>query len=779
MKMRTLRQLSVIQLLLVLLSFGSPQRPVRAQMEEVRRPIDMMIVIDNSCSMFPADKIVKGCEVWGNDPDFLRIIGADLFIARLGFDEVNETAYQAGVISLGKTPRPISSLQPLSGTRDSLAGSIANPAPELATGIVPALESAYRELRESPNRRRTNLPAIVLITDGIPYPREGQSDADIERLVSENSDIPLFTMLLQAEASEEYERYIRFWEQMETRYAHIFAYRIGNAEQIEETYNAIVAQMQNTVPTEGIPVAPGDTLSVFVSRYVQKIIVTIIHETEHPKGTVTIHDPKGTQVLPDSDPGVAHFRGRENPVEVVSISTPRLEDDLKEGSWTITSDAPVIVFLDRQGAYRINFLAPAVSLTDITNVYLATERHTSSRDLVIQFNLLDTTGKPVTDSQPIHGQVVFPDGQEVNLRIPADLRPDDSGMYEIRFAPASEYPPILDQPGRFTFTINAGSADDRARERMPIATARLLVDIGRGCYIETVAPHPFACTAGQPAEMTVTLGDYETCLADTIQVRVFGDGKETMLSAGPAGTFTGDVTDLCTPLPAGLACSTQQDAVLRVRMTAQLVDGSPMPPTERDIPVKAIAPACTPTHTPSPTPTPSPPPTPIPDRDGDGWNDLEDTCPDTPGLDFLHGCPPPIWLQGMLGLLGVGVLAFIIFWLWPWVKVHTIAPPPKGYVLVCRAGDKWAQPKSVYGVGMDRRTNKVTIGGDRRKAHIYMKGLKPVEFVVEQQEDRVVLLEAEKGILKGTFSDTAPTHVSTSSPDITLRICLDRSRLKC
>lgn len=780
----------VIGIILCLVVSLPLMRSAQAQLEEVRRPIDMLIIIDNSCSMFPGDRIVPGCEVWGNDPDFLRIIGADLFVARLGFGEVNEAEYQAGVISLGAAARVVSPLQPLGKVRDTIARAIVNPAPELATGIVPALELAYRELRESPNRRLTNLPAVLLITDGIPYPRDGQSDADIERLVSENSDITLFTMLLQnpAESSDEYERYITFWQQMQSRYTHVFTYRVESAGEIEDTYNAIVAQLQNTVPSEGFPVAPGVPAQVFVGKCVQGLVVTIIHELGRPKGEVTIEDPRGVQVQ-GADRGVNRFRGEDNPVEVVSITSPRLSDELKEDLWTIESDAPVSVFLDRRGCYRVHFVEPRVSLTDVTNVYLVTERQSPGRQLAIRFNLLDKTGAPVVEDQPIQGQVIYPDGNEANLRIPADLTPDGGGVYEIRYDFASEYPSILDQPGRFAFIINAGSHDERAAERIPIATGRLLVDVGRGAYIDTVSPVPVVCAPAQSAELTVTIGDYETAIADTMRVRVFSRGDEVMLPPSAPGAFAGDVSALCFPLITGLTCSTRAEATLTVRLVAQSADGSPLPPSQRDVSVQLVAPTCTPTLTPTltptptptstPTPSPTPTPTPMPpDTDGDGIPDPEDRCRKIKGLAQFDGCP--LWLLVLGGLLVLALLAFVIRWLIPFVLVRTLTPPPGGHVLACRIGEKRAEPKSVYEAGMSRRRSRVTIGGDRKKAHIYVQGLKPVEFRVERGKarDQVVLVDAESGTRKGTFADL-PSTISTSNPAVTLKIGLDRSKLKC
>ena len=79
-----------VALSLLILASALGRAPLTsAQSTTERQPVDMMVVIDNSCSMFPREKIVPGCEVWGNDPEFLRIKGADLFIARLGFAEPN------------------------------------------------------------------------------------------------------------------------------------------------------------------------------------------------------------------------------------------------------------------------------------------------------------------------------------------------------------------------------------------------------------------------------------------------------------------------------------------------------------------------------------------------------------------------------------------------------------------------------------------------------------------------------------------------------------------
>lgn len=735
--------------------------------DEIRRPIDMFIVVDNSGSMFGSD---------GNDPTTLRVVGADLFIARLGFGDANAADYQAGIISMGSAPEIVAPLQPLDPVRGYLAQLISDPPNAGGTQIVESLELAYRELRTSPNRRSGNLPAIILLTDGVPDPPEGQSQADIEQLVAENSDIPLFVMLLQNRvggSSPEYQAYIQFWQSLQGRSSHIFVYQVADAEEIEDTYNRVIAQLQNTVPSEGFPVVPGSPVNVYVSRYVQRLIVTIVHDREaDARGNVEITDPSGALVT-DADPDVSHFDDPDNPVEVVSIGSRRI-GTLVDDVWTIRSDAPVMVFLDRQGAYNIDFDAPVVSLTDVTNVYLAVDRHSPIEELVIRFRLMDEGGLPVPDPQPIHGVVFHPDGSEAEMRIPADLVPDAEGVYEITYD-YSTYPNALSEAGRYTFVFEAGQANEGEGERVPVTVARLLVDSGRGVFIQDVTPSPIICQAGAPATMTVTVGDAEIADMNTAFLRVFGSGVEVTLTRSGENTFVGDMADLCTPLLSGLSCSSTAESSFRLRLVARGPDGNALAPSERDVQVQVIALPCTPTPTPTPVPPPPPTPTPIPDSDGDGQNDLVDSCPGDSGLEMFAGCPPPIWFWIAAGVLALGLLALLIFVVWPLVRI-TLSPPPKGYVLVCRAGkNRPEQPRDVYSIGRKKRKNQITIGGDK-KDDIYVKDLQPGEFVVKKEGSKVVLMSGSKPT---TFdNDPNPVPVYTSQTDVTLKVGLDRGKLR-
>lgn len=774
---------SIALLIIISLSAGLNFLSARAQASSGPRPVDMMIVIDNSCSMFPRNRILPGCTTWGGDPDFLRIKGASLFLARLGFAEVNEAEYQVGIVNLGDEPTLISPLKPLSDERDELAQQISDPIAQSATRFIPALGLAYRELMESPNRKASNLPAVVLITDGVPWPPEGQGNSDIERLIQENSDITLFIMLLKgaAEITQDYDLYIRFWQQMQTQYSHVYVYPIDDAGQIETTYNQIVAQLHDTIPTEATSVSAEASQRFFISQFVQKMIVTIIHESSESKANVMIVDPLG-QVIEDTEEGVSRFRGEDNPVEVISIEAPRLSEFLKEDYWTIKSDKAVTVFVDREGSYQFNFISPSINLTELNNVFLTNERQSSGREFVVKFNLVTSDGSPVRDPQPIWGDITYPDGSINILPAPAYLKPDVNGDYEIRIELANLYPQVLIEPGRFIIDFKAGSSDSQASAILPIATTRLLVDTGPAPFIQSLAPSSITCSQGQVNPFILTIGDFQTVDPASANAFVQWESVQVPLEGDGSGAFKGDLTELCVPLLANLSCSSRNIASFQVQFQGVLADGYVLSPLVSDLSATVVSPECTATAIPAtftPTPKPTPTPTTVPDTDQDGWDDLSDACPSRAGYALFGGCPPPTSLLLLIALVTLGGGGFVALYGFPWLKVRTFAKPPRAYVMACNRGKMLVEPVKVEEIWMKRRTNRVTIGGDRKKAHIYIPGLKPVEFVIAKKKDEVLLLNADSGAVQGAFGMLVPNSVNTSRVGVTLRIGMSLVNMRC
>ena len=753
--------------------------PVLAQIGETGRPIDMVIVLDNSCSMFPKEMIVPGCTSYGSDVDFLRITGTNLFLARLGFDQENEADYQVGVISLGDEPTLVSSLGPLAGKRDDLAALIADPAPETATRLVPALQLAYDQLTNSPNRKAANLPAMVLITDGVPYPPEGQSNADIRKLIQKYPDIPVFLMILKGADSnlDEFDDYINFWQSMQQANDHVFVYAIEKADQIQDTYNTIVALLQDTIPAKGNLVTPGKDLPFYVSQYIEKVVITVSFPPDAQQGRFQVIDPRG-QVVLDGEPGVAGFSGEQNPVKVISIAAPRLADEYKDQSWTIRSDWAANVIIDRLGAYRIHILSPEVTPLDLKNVYTVEESQTPRQKFIVRFNLVGNDGEPVLEPQPVWAEVLVPDGTLTQIPLTAETKPEENGAYEISFDLPAIYPYVSSRFGRFVFVIYAGSAGEQILDAIPIATARLLVDIGPSPFIQLLNPAKIECAQDVAQKLQVSIGDSQPVISGTLTAVVSGSTGEILLT-GQDGNLRGDLTGLCQGLLLQVTCGQQSQDNFTLKIDAKLQEDHPFRSIERSIPVQVIAPECTPfpTQAESSFVLPTPRPTLLPDMDGDGFTDLADSCPAQPGWSVFGGCPVPTWFWvAGVGLL-LGLVIILVVFVWPRFAVRYISPPPDVYIAICTSHAPAPVVSSVREAGVKRCSTRVRVGGDKKRADIYVSGLKPVEFTIDGRGDKVVLVDAVKGDVKAVFRQLSAEKVATSNPGIYLWVAAKRSSL--
>ncbi len=705
-----------ILFLLIFVALSSGQlawSPASAQEKDAKRPLDMEILIDNSCSMFPSKQILRGCDAFGADPDFLRITGANLFIARLGFAEPDEAKYQLGVIGIGDNPQLISPLQPLSKIRNELATKVVNPQPQPATKLIPALEFAYTELGKSAYASQ-NQPAVVLITDGIPWPRETQSNADIEKLLSLHSEVPVFVMLLSnpAKKSTDFESYIQFWESLEARYTNIFVYQITGPGEIQDTYNRILGQLQNSIPAQGVSVTKGAETKFFIGHYTQKVIVTATRKTGTPAGSISIRDSKGVPVAADQA-GIKYFSGKDNPVEVFSIESPRLSDELKGMNWTVLSSAPVTIFIDRIGSYTVNFLNPPAKAVNITNQYLSVDRQSPNRDFAFRFNLIDESGKPVLDPQQVSGSILSPEGKTIPL--PGQgLQPDNQGTYAIPMNMAMLFSGASSLEGRYTINLSAGIIDESTPDSPAIASAKLFIDMGHIPVIRSVAPISITCAAQQQTEIRVTLGELSEGSPDKITVEAQKDGLVVPLELKGDGLYRADIGPICRALVTSVGCSNNQKVSFPIQLNVTLADGTVLPPVQRDVDVQVLGAACTETPLPTATLLPTPTPTPYPDRDQDGLNDAADRCPIQWGLESNQGCFPWSAVWGGSGfLLMFGFIGMVV---WPWVQVNRISPPPPAYLLACRDGTPLSDPIAIHTAGKSKRTVHVSVGSSRRAA---------------------------------------------------------------
>lgn len=746
-----------------------PVSMISAQSPDSNRAIDLMLLIDNSCSMFPANRLLPSCESFGSDPDYLRIVGADLFAARLGFGAANEDQYQVGVIGFGSTTTEIIPLQPLKDMRDEIAKNIANPKPEEATKIVPALDLAYRQLQNSPNRHKNNLPAMVVITDGVPWPETDQSQTDLENLIDANQNIPLFLMLLQnpQSASEDYQAYIEFWKKLESRSDNLFVYLIQSADQIEATYNSIIAQLQNTIPSTSSALTAGKKVNFYVSDYVQKVIITIIRKNTLSNVKYSILDPQGIAIKTSED-GVGYFHGVQNPVDVISIAAPRLSGDVKEKTWTVTADSNVTVLVDREGSYQIAIIDPTTAPTDVINVHQVVERLNPTVSLDIRFNLVSNEQRIITDPQVIRADAIDPSGRQTSLAGAINLKPGPDGVYNLHFDPTLIYPDITKTPGRFVILLYAGLSDLENPDSPPIASSRLILNMGRIPYIRSIAPSPLVCAPGWQSDIRVGMGDFDAVQTDGgLKVKVVSGEQTLELMAKEDGVYYGNLIEICQTLLSQTMCSASQNAFVRVQVSGYGLDGQLLPETSKDAQVQINPASCTPTPIPSATPMPTPIPTPVPDSDRDGINNALDRCPSIVGLGSPTGCPR----AGTVLLLILAVVLLILgrWLLWPWLKVRSVAQPPHAYLTAIRDGKTILEPIDLYEMGIKRRLSRIRIGSDPLRSEIVLEGLRGVEYVIEKYKFNDSVRDAHEKV-PFLYIEETPRTFRTSDPRVLLVI---------
>jgi hypothetical protein len=764
--------LLIITALFVISPLG-PGKPVSAS--SARRPIDMVLLIDNSCSMFPANQILNTCDASGGDPQFLRIVGADLFTARLGFAEPNEADYQLGVISIGEIPEVISHLQPIANNRAQIAGQIANPKPQPATEIVPALQLGYEELVSKRKPGSNNLPSMVMITDGIPYPPGGQSNADIEALVAKHTDVPLFMMLLKnpQRVSGDFDNYIQFWQQLAAKYRHVFVYVIENATQIQATFNSILGQLLSTIPAKSLEIPRATPQSFAISAYTNQVILTLIRKPELAAPTISIKDSNGVEIK-EGEAGVSHFSAKGIPVEVFSITPPRLGEDVKGKDWTITSTTAVTMLIDLVGSYNINFVNPPVSPSDIINTYQANDQLAMNRPFNLIFQLLDDAGKAVSTAQVIDVTAISPEGKLVNFITRQSLSPDAQGQFTIQVDLKSLFPDLQSVSGRYTFDIRAGLLDPNDPDSPSVATARLYAQVGNIPFIRSISPLPVYCQVGQAADLRVAIGDLLPEQVANAKVKVFTGENSIWLETKGEGNYRGDLTSICSNLVQSTICSTDQTASLTIQLEMVDAAGSPLPLITKSAEVNIKGIACTPTPQPTLTPTPAPTPTPPPDQDRDGFADNVDKCPTIYGLAQFGGCLPfNYFLYGSGGLLLVVIMGVVLV---PWVRVNRLNPPPAIYLLVCRSGLP-EDPIDLHKLILKKHAKPMIIGS-KRGAHFRLKSLKPVEFILDWSSGVANLrdpLEKEPFV----FFRSEQNSVYTSDPKVVLKISTDPENLHC
>jgi hypothetical protein len=395
-----------------------------------------MLIIDNSCSMFEVGNKECGNNALDSDPTYLRITGAALFAARMAFGQPSPQD-RIGAISMGSQANVVYPLRSIIESRDALATAVDRPQPQGSTQVIAALRLAYTQLKQNPIG---NKPAVVFLTDGVPDPAKGQSFADIEAVVKEDEQIPIYVLLLQNRRADarvpqeevaKYSAYIRDWQNFQGRAGYVRVYVVPDNDRLVQAYYQVMADITARPDLEQVKtLKPGETKEFYVSRYAKRVYITVIHPDKQRRGKIQISD-KSRNLLVVGTPGVEVFIGQDNWVEVYSAFGPRLAGQT-DGNWRVTSvDATISFFVDAEGAYHFDWIAPKPVPGKLVGTWELNGPVRPDTNLKLQFRLVTDQDQPVTEKQNISGQVILPDGTQQSLNVPTSFAPDANGVYTL------------------------------------------------------------------------------------------------------------------------------------------------------------------------------------------------------------------------------------------------------------------------------------------------------------------------------------------------------------
>lgn len=616
--------------------------PAYAQEEQA---IDIMLVIDNSRSMAcnlrptnnPSDDTTGAlvCDpALGSDPELLRLDGAKHFLLRLGFGADNVGDYRIGVISLGnKPPNLIASLTSLADTksRDELFEKIQNNVEEtLQTQIVPALEEAYEQLDDS---QVGNTQAIILLTDGEPYPEAGQSCAEITTHLAQRQDVLTFVLLLQnpdvqtpgSELAERFQAYTDCWSDIQDQLENVVLFSVPGRNSLDGIYQDIIESIEGTTA-----LATGKELTIEnspqlipVNELVNQIRITIFYEPGTAPGSVFILDTEDTPVE-DGQAGVHYFRGSAIPGEIYVIDRQRIEQAVY-GDWQIHSTSGTTVFYSVDVTTLHAFRFPegqATSVPRLPNEWSLVQegRWPASEPFRFSFELVRAEegqdldqASVLTYKVPITATLIYPDGKEVMVDSNSITYADNQYTISLLFA---DFDGVRQQPGRYRIRLRAEVG------QLP-AEGILRVLVGLVPFLEFDAGDS-SCLQGADFRLSVLVREYDAAHPETITVKAqVGTNEEVslelveLLNNDQTARFESNQVPCQEGVQVTLSGVTRDnegfDAVpLSIPINIIFPPTLTPTPTGTRIPTATPIPTVTSTPTLSPTPTTAPTPTATP-----------------------------------------------------------------------------------------------------------------------------------------------------------------------
>jgi hypothetical protein len=525
-----------------------------------RQDVDALLVIDFSGSM-------RGTEdIEATDPNDLRLAAADLMITSLAAD-VFPRATRMGYIAFGKEAVPIRPLESVEdpAVRKELISSLGTPEYTEYTDIAGALKLAYQELFPNNQQASTNIPSLILLTDG--DPRGGGPDnneagirAAIQKLTDKGTSI--FVIILRnpdiAREDPRLTQWRDIWLDIDRRNPQVTYFETQQADQLEQIYNEIRGRLisEGAGSSERLVYDPADK-NAAIRMPPNLLKANLLVSRPRAISRIELKAPNGKtfEVLAQEDKLNTLFSG-----DLYDRYTLHLPET---GTWTLETDSqqPIYYVLNPESLYSARIAWPAgspyVSPDKATNLPLIV----IDRDGKITDKSFDLQAAVIRNVKQPNSAIV----EEQTLLPKPEPQPQSNGQLTYR---TQVSPDAIGEDNTVLVRIS-GQADDGtlvnvALIRLPTARAPedLTLQIPNRviCSDEKLIFWPPEIRCSNEVTATLQIQAADRLRPNTLVARLFSpgrsDGEPMQLAQGP-GTFQKRFGPLLTAGNYGVAADAQ------------------------------------------------------------------------------------------------------------------------------------------------------------------------------------------------------------------------------
>jgi uncharacterized protein YegL len=487
-----------------------------------RQDVDVFLAIDFSGSMRGNDYLEA------TDPNNLRLAAAELMVASLAAD-VFPRVTEMGYLAFGEQAeiiRPLVNVEDPEA-RKALIRQLYSPDYSEYTNIVAALKTASNELFPDGRPRSSNIPALVLLTDG--DPRGGDPDnteAGIRQAVQALTDkgALLFVIILRnAESTREDPRlseWRRIWNSISEQNPRLFYVEAQQADELENVYNRIRARLvsEGAKPGERLEyVASGPNAGISMPPKLLQAHL-LVSKPATPGESISLR-----LIAPDGTPfeALAQQESRNEILEGNLYNRYKIYLP-QPGKWTLQTNAvgPVYYLLNAESLLSARLALPAGL------AYVSPDGPTSLPLVVIDENGVPVD-QPFTLDAGVLRNVERADGSIVEERIPlpTPILTTTDGMQVY----LTEVQPDMLGPNNQVLVEVTGQAQDGTLVNVSLVSlpaARTPADVSIQipssiiCEDEDLVAWPPQIICGNVVTATVEVADADRLLPGSLNARL-------------------------------------------------------------------------------------------------------------------------------------------------------------------------------------------------------------------------------------------------------------------